>query len=992
MQQEIDLVSTFADQAVIAIENARLFEQVQARTRELTESLEQQTATSDVLGVISSSQGALQPVFETMLSNAVRICEAKFGNLLLYEGDVFRFVAMSGAPPAFAELRWPSPVIRPSNGPLARIVVTKQVQHVADITTEQSYLDRNPTVVELVGAAGARTLLGVPMLKDNELIGVIVIYRQEVRPFSEKQIELVNNFASQAVIAIENTRLLNELRESLQQQTATADVLKVISRSAFDLQAVLDTLAASAARLCDADQVAIHRREGDVYPWSAISGLSGDSVALLRKHMSTQPLLPGRASVVGRAVLECRPVQIPDVCADPEYTLTEAQRIAGHRAAMGVPLLREGVPIGAMALLRTRVTAFNDKEIELAQTFADQAVIAIENTRLFEEVQARTKELETALERQTATSEILGVISQSPGNLEPVFHAILKSARELCAATFGHLLLSDGQTWRPAALQNIPKAYADVWDRGPIVAAPETILGHLVATRQPFHVLDGRLGEAYRARIPIAVATVDLGGARTLLGVPLLKDGNVIGAIVLYRTEVRSFDDQQIALLSSFAAQAVIAIENARLLADLQERQRELARSVEELKSLGEVSGAVNASLDLDKVLPTVLQHACAMAYASGGTMYVFDKVSGQFHLAAGHNMSEEHIAMVRAEPVHLGTVVVGQCAECRAAVQIADLDTVPPSPVIDILRRTGVRAVLAVPLLHQGEVVGALVVRRNHPGAFSAETIRLLEAFAAQSAIAVHNARLFEEIAQKSHELEIASQHKSQFVANMSHELRTPLAAMLGYAELLQEGIYGAPPEKFLPILTRIRSNGNHLLGLINTVLDISKIEAGQFKLNLGEYALASIVETVMGATESLAATKKLAFTTEVAKGMPYGLGDEQRLTQVLLNLVGNAIKFTDAGEVRITAGAANGHFTVSVSDTGPGIPAEECEYIFEKFRQVDSSNTRAKGGTGLGLAIAREIVEMHGGRIWVESTMGQGSTFRMELPVRAAAATGAA
>jgi signal transduction histidine kinase len=283
------------------------------------------------------------------------------------------------------------------------------------------------------------------------------------------------------------------------------------------------------------------------------------------------------------------------------------------------------------------------------------------------------------------------------------------------------------------------------------------------------------------------------------------------------------------------------------------------------------------------------------------------------------------------------------------------------------------------------------IFIRRAEVRPFTERQIELVNTFADQAVIAIENTRLFNEIAQKSRELEIASQHKSQFVANMSHELRTPLAAMLGYAELLQEGIYGAPPEKFLPILTRIRSNGKHLLGLINTVLDISKIEAGQFKLNLAEYALGSIVETVRVATESLAGTKKLAFKTEVAKGLPYGLGDEQRLTQVLLNLVGNAIKFTDAGEVRITAGAANGHFTVSVSDTGPGIPAEECERIFEKFRQVDSSNTRTKGGTGLGLAIAREIVEMHGGRIWVESTIGRGSTFRMELPVRASAAPGA-
>jgi signal transduction histidine kinase len=262
------------------------------------------------------------------------------------------------------------------------------------------------------------------------------------------------------------------------------------------------------------------------------------------------------------------------------------------------------------------------------------------------------------------------------------------------------------------------------------------------------------------------------------------------------------------------------------------------------------------------------------------------------------------------------------------------------------------------------------------------------MQSFADQSAIALENARLFDEIAQKSRELEIASQHKSQFVANMSHELRTPLAAILGYAELMQEGFYEPLGQKSLDALTRIRSNGKHLLGLINTVLDIAKIESGQFTLNMAEYAIESVIETVRSATESLAQNKKLALTTELAKPLPIGLGDEQRLTQVLLNLVGNAIKFTDAGEVRITAGAANGHFELSVSDTGPGIPAEECERIFEKFRQVDSSNTRAKGGTGLGLAIAKEIVEMHGGRIWVESMMGQGSTFRMDLPVRAAGA----
>jgi signal transduction histidine kinase len=373
------------------------------------------------------------------------------------------------------------------------------------------------------------------------------------------------------------------------------------------------------------------------------------------------------------------------------------------------------------------------------------------------------------------------------------------------------------------------------------------------------------------------------------------------------------------------------------------------------------------------------------MPAAGGGTVYVFDKTTTEFRLAAAHNISDEHIAMVRAQPMRLNSAVVGECATRREVVQVADLSSAAPSPLLDILLGTGVRAVLAVPLLHQAEVVGVLVVRRNQPGTFSPEVIRLVEAFAAQSAIAVENARLFGEIALKSRELEIASQHKSQFVANMSHELRTPLAAILGYAELMQEGFYEPLGRKSLDALTRVRSNGKHLLGVINTVLDIAKIESGQFTLNMTEYAIESVVETVRSATESLAQNKKLALKTEMAKSMPLGLGDEQRLTQVLLNLVGNAIKFTDTGEVRVTAKANNGRFAVSVADTGPGILEQEQTRIFDQFHQVDSSLTKAKGGTGLGLAIAKQIVEMHGGRIWVESTMGKGSTFQMELPIRA-------
>jgi signal transduction histidine kinase len=395
------------------------------------------------------------------------------------------------------------------------------------------------------------------------------------------------------------------------------------------------------------------------------------------------------------------------------------------------------------------------------------------------------------------------------------------------------------------------------------------------------------------------------------------------------------------------------------------------------------------SKFDLEPVLESIARVASDLCAADDVTILLPD--GDQLLITTHHGTIPVEIGLRR--PIQRDWVA-GRTVADRCPVHVRDLaaagDDFPRGQ--QIAKQHGHRTTLGIPLLRENEAVGCILVRRLQVQDFSERQITLLQTFADQAVIAIENTRLFEEIAQKSRELEVASAHKSQFVANMSHELRTPLAAMLGYAELLQEGIYGGLPEKSLPILTRIRSNGKHLLGLINTVLDISKIEAGQFKLNLAEYALGNLVETVVVATESLAATKKLSFKTEVAKGLPYGLGDEQRLTQVLLNLVGNAIKFTDAGEVRIAAGVANGHFAVSVSDTGPGIPPEECERIFEKFRQVDCSNTRAKGGTGLGLAIAREIVEMHGGCIWVESTLGQGSTFRMELPVRAADSAGAA
>ena len=752
-------------------------------TRELDEALEQQIATSKVLQLISASSGHLQPVFDEILQNATRICEANFGVLLLYDGKNFRLPATYNAPPEFVEFRRRHPIVR-SSGVLQHIISTKQLLHISDCHDDASHRLGGTDFVQFVKLCSVRTLLTVPMLRGGELIGCVGIYRQEVRPFIEKQIALVQNFAAQAVIAIENARLLDELRqrtddltertadltEALEQQTATSEVLQVISSSPGDLEPVFRAILAHATHICGAGFGNLLLYEGEAFRVAVVHGARPEWVELRRR----EPVfpVPDLNDPLGRLVVTKRLQHIADVRTEPAYIeqhgpLVALADVAGARTLLLVPMLKEGQLIGVIGIYRQEVCPFTDKQIALVTNFAAQAVIAIENARLLNELRQRTTDLTErttdlteALEQQTATSEVLQVISGSPGDLQPVFATMLEKAVRICDAKFGTLYLFEDGRLRLMAAQQVPE-FMGVRAVVPREAVPGGVLDETIRTKRTVQVADLSATKPYIERHPVMVEAVEIGGIRTVVAVPMLKDDKLIGIITIVRQEVRLFTAKQIALVTNFAAQAVIAIENARLLNELRQRTTDLTEALEQQTATSEVLRVISSSPnELDPVFRTMLTNATRLCEADFGQL-LLHQGNGQFLNVAMHNAPPAFAELRKREPAvrasgtlaHAATdkqlqfLQITDCTE-DASYKRGDADFVK---FVDLCE---VRTLLGVPLRKDEELIGIIGIYRKEVRPFSEKQIALLRSFAAQAVIAIENARLLNELRQRTTEL----------------------------------------------------------------------------------------------------------------------------------------------------------------------------------------------------------------------------------------------
>ncbi|MFN8523464.1 MAG: GAF domain-containing protein [Chloroflexota bacterium] len=994
---QIRLLEGFATQAVIAVENARLFRELEERNGALRESLEQQTATAEVLRVIASSPTELDSVLQAILDAAATLCDAEHGVVLQHRPRDHRLAARarrgiwqvvadrSGAAGKPATFDTVDGISLSPDTIAGHAFLDRQAKRLTDALDQIDYPETRQVALRTDGAF--RSMLSVPLMRAGEPIGILSMARTDVRPFHDDEVTLLETFADQAVIAIENARLFRALEErnaelarsnqqvvdSLERQTATSDILRAIASSPADVTAALQAIADTALKLCPSDGVFMRIVDGDEMVADVHAG----------SHHAPPTFLPRvRLDIrtpLAETILTGRTTHMLDVASDQTRAAYPDVRQGGQRTVLNVPLLRAGAAIGAIQLVRTYVQAYTPADIALLESFADQAVIAIENARLFRELEERNASLREATERQTATIDILRIVASSPTHLDRVLGEIGAAASRLCGADSSRVYRVAGGRLELVA-HTSPADPIDVGTSWPLAT-------RIPATRAVAEARSILIDDAWSAESRADYPDFVTGGrVRAVLAVPLLREGQVIGAIGIARVVPRPFTGADVELVQSFADQAVIAIENARLFNELEERTQELARSVGELQALSAVGQVVSSSLDLQTVLNTIISHAVRLSGGDGGAVYSLDEAAGAFDLRASYQMSDELVATLRmARPRLTDQSPPGRAALSRRAVQIADLTADPGAATAggEALARAGYRALLAVPLIREQRAIGALVIRRRTRGEFDEAIVRVVETFASQSVLAIENARLFERVQQQSHELAEASRHKSEFLANMSHELRTPLNAILSYSQLLREEAEDSDNQDVIPDLQRIHGAGQHLLGLINDILDLSKIEAGRMDLYLEEFDVGRMIQDVLTVVRPLVERNGNTLVLDCPDDLGSMHADQTKVRQSLLNLLSNAGKFTENGVVTLRVGRGEGDWLrFSVGDTGIGMTDEQVGRLFEAFSQADSSTTRRFGGTGLGLAISRHFCRMMGGDITVDSQSGVGSTFTITLP----------